>query len=454
MRIVIIGGGKVGSELAAQLANEDHDIVLIDNDRKKVKRLSETLDMLAIYGNGANLEMLRQANVGEADLLIAVTPKDELNMICCIIARKLGCKNAIARVRDPEYARQMYFIRDELGLSMSVNPEWSAAREIFRLMQYPGFLQRDSFAKGRVEIVEMEIGANGPLDGMLLYEMPQKLKAKVLVCAIQREGEIIIPRGNVRLKAGDRIHVTAPATQLVGLLEGVGLRNKRAKDVMLIGGGRITRYLAESLLKAGTNVKIIEQDEKESMLLAEMLPKATIINADGTNQSVLNSENMSQMDTVVALTDLDEENLVISMYAKRLCVPQVITKINRTEYVELFRETGIDCLVSPKHLCAQDIIRYVRAMQNTSGSSVISVHHLLDGNVEAIELRVTERTKFHSVPLKDIRLKPNILLSSITRLGEIIIPGGDDMMLPGDTVVIVSLAGRIILDLNDIFMES
>jgi len=190
------------------------------------------------------------------------------------------------------------------------------------------------------------------------------------------------------------------------------------------------------------------------MLLAEMLPKATIINADGTNQSVLNSENMSQMDTVVALTDLDEENLVISMYAKRLCVPQVITKINRTEYVELFRETGIDCLVSPKHLCAQDIIRYVRAMQNTSGSSVISVHHLLDGNVEAIELRVTERTKFHSVPLKDIRLKPNILLSSITRLGEIIIPGGDDMMLPGDTVVIVSLAGRIILDLNDIFMES
>ncbi len=454
MKIVIIGGGKVGSELASQLLKEEHDVVLIDNNRRVVKQLSEQLDMLTIYGNGAILELQRQADVGNAELLIAVTPQDELNMICCIIARKLGCQNAIARVRSPEYARQMYFLQDELGLSMNVNPEWSTAREIFRLMQYPGFLKRDAFAKGRVEIVELDVHAGGALDGVLLSELPKRLRVKVLVCAIQRGNEVVIPDGNFRLQAFDRIHVTAPSAQLVALLASIGLRQGRAKNAMLIGGSRITQYLAESLLKAGTNVKIIELDQKKSVTLAEKLPKATVINADGTNQNVLNSENVSQMDTVVALTNMDEENLIVSMYAKHVGVPQVITKINRTEYMELFRETGIDCLVSPKHLCAQEIIRYVRAMQNTTGSGVISVHHLLDAKVEAIELRVTEHTKYRGIPLKDIRLKPNILVSCINHMGRIVIPGGNDVMTPGDTVIIVSQAGRVILDLNDIFQES
>ncbi|MGI6029261.1 MAG: Trk system potassium transporter TrkA [Candidatus Heteroscillospira sp.] len=453
MRIVIIGGGKVGSELAAQLSHEEHDVVLIDNNRRVVKQLGEALDMLTIYGNGASLELQRQADVGGADLLIAATPQDELNMICCIIARKLGCQNAIARVRNPEYARQMYFLRDELGLSLHVNPEWSTAREIFRLMQYPGFLKRDAFAKGRVEIVELDVAAGGALDGVLLSELPKKLRVKVLVCAIQRGADVIIPDGNFRLQAYDRIHVTAPTAQLVALLSSIGLRQSRSKNAMLIGGSRITQYLAESLIKAGTNVKIIELDDQKSTMLAEKLPKATIINADGTNQTVLNSENISQMDTVVALTNMDEENLIISMYAKHVGVPQVITKINRTEYMDLFRETGIDCIVSPKHLCAQDIVRYVRAMQNTGGSGVISVHNLLDGKVEAIEMRVTEHTKYKGIQLKDVKLKPNILISCINHMDKIVIPGGSDTAVPGDTVIVVSLAGRVILDLNDIFQE-
>lgn len=453
MKIVIVGGGKVGSTLATQLAYEDHDVTLIDNNRRVVKLLSDSLDMLTIYGNGASLDLQRQADVGNSDLLVAVTPQDELNMICCMIARKLGCKNAIARVRNPEYARQMYFIREELGLSMHVNPEWSAAREIFRLMQYPGFLKRDAFAKGRVEIVELDVPDNGVLDGVVLYELQKKLKVKVLVCAVQRGNDVIIPGGNFRLAAYDRIHVTAPSVELVALLDGVGLKKKRSRNVMLIGGSRITIYLTESLLKIGANVKIIEVDEKKCKVLAERLPGATIINADGTNQNILNSENLSKMDAIVPLINIDEENLIISMYAKHMGVAQVITKLNRTEYVDLFRDKGVDCIVTPKHLCAQEIVRYVRAMQNTDGSAVISMHHLLNGKVEAIELLVTEHTKNINVPLKDLNLKPNILLSCISHMDQIIIPGGNDMMKPGDTVIIVSLTGRVILDLNDIFQE-
>ena len=453
MKIVIIGGGKVGFELANQLSNEEHDVVLIDNNRRVVKQLAERLDMLVIYGNGAGFEVQKQANVGSADLLIAVTPQDEVNMICCIVGRKLGCPNAIARVRDPEYAKQMYFLRDELGLSMSVNPELSTAREIFRLMQYPGFLKRDSFAKGRVEIVELDVAPGGQLDGVPLYELPKKLKVKVLVCAIQRGGEVIIPGGNFCLQANDRIHVTAPSDQLVALIESLGLRKKKSKNAMIIGGGRITQYLAEALIKSGVNVKIIEISEQQSTVLAERFPKATVINADGSNQTILNSENIGLMDTVVANTSVDEENLIISMYAKKQGVPQVITKLNRTEYVELFRETGIDCIVSPKQLCAQDIGMYVRAMQNTSGGGVISVHRLLDGRVEALELRVTDNTRAKCTPLKDLKIRDNTLLACISRNGHIIIPGGMDEMLPGDTVVVVSPAGRAIVDLNDIFLE-
>jgi trk system potassium uptake protein TrkA len=255
------------------------------------------------------------------------------------------------------------------------------------------------------------------------------------------------------VQAGDRIHVTAPSAQLVALLGSVGLRQQRARHAMIIGGSRIAIYLAEFLLRSGTNVKIIELDAAKAAELASKLPQATVINADGTNQNILQSENVSQMDTVVAVTNMDEENLIISMYAKHVGVPQVITKINRTEYTDLFREKGIDCIISPKHLCAQEIVRYVRSMQNTSGG-VLSVHHLLDSKVEAIELKVTESTKNHGVPLKDLHLKPNILLACINRMDQVIIPGGLDAMLPGDTVVVVSLAGRIIVDLNDIFQES
>ncbi len=460
MKIVIIGGGKVGAKLASSLSGEEHDIVVIDNSRSVIQKLGDAYDVLAMYGNGATLTLQKQADVEHADLLIAVTSQDELNMMCCIMARKLGCQNTIARVRNPEYAKQMYFLREELGLSMSVNPEASAAREISRLLQFPGVIRRDSFAKGRMEIVELDVVKGDVFDGVFLYDLPKKLKTKVLVCAIQRDGSVKIPDGNVALQAGDRIHVTAPTAELVALTSMLThektsvFKRKATKDVMLIGGSRITQYLAESLLKTGTNVKIIEMDLKRCHMLAELLPKATVINADGSNQEVLRSENMEQMDAVVSLTNMDEENLIISMYAKHKGVPQVITKLNRTEYAELFREKGIDRIVSPKQLSAQEIIRYVRAMQNTDIDSIISVHQMVEGKIEALEFRVTEKTKYHSIPLKDLKIKPNILISSINHHDKVVIAGGNDLYKPGDTVVVVSLANRVILDLNDIFMEA
>ena len=451
MKIVIVGGGKVGRTLADQLAREKHDIVLIDSDREVVTQLSAQLDIMVMYGNGASMRTLQSAEVGTSDLMIAVTPMDELNFMCCVIARKLGCPNTIARIRDPEYHEQLYFLRDELGLSMTVNPEWTAAIEISRLLQIPGFLKRDSFAKGRVEIVEIVLQPDTILCGLRLQDIHKKLKARVLVCAVERGAKVVIPDGSFTLEAGDKIYVTAATGELGELLRGLGMRSRKAKDVLIIGGSRISLALAAMLTHSGTRVKIIERSAERANKLAELLPEAVIIHADGTNQDVLNTENVSQMDSVITLTNYDEENLIVSMYAKYLGVPQVITKINRTEYTEVFRDKGIDCVISPKFLCAQNIVRYVRSMQNTSGSSVITMCHLVNNQVEALEFLATDATKHLGKTLSEIHLKPNILIACINRMGRVIIPGGSDTIEKDDTVIIVTASGRVILDLNDIF---
>ncbi len=451
MKIVIVGGGKVGRTLADQLAREKHDIMLIDNDREVVAMLSAQLDIMVMYGNGASMHTLQAAEVGSSDLMIAVTPMDELNFMCCVIARKLGCPNTIARIRDPEYHEQLYFLRDELGLSMTVNPEWTAAIEIARLLEIPGFLKRDSFAKGRAEIVEIVVQPESVLCGLPLQEIHRKLKVRVLVCAAERGAQVFIPDGRFTLEAGDKLYVTAATGQLGDLLRGLGIRSRKAKDVLIIGGSRIALTLSAMLVRSGTRVKIIERSAERAQKLAELLPEAVIINADGTNQETLNMENISQMDAVITLTNFDEENLIISMFANYLGVPQVITKINRTEYTDVFRDKGIDCVVSPKLLCAQNIVRYVRAMQNTSGSSVITMYHLVNNRVEALEFLVTDSTLNLGKTLSEIHLKPDILIACINRAGHVIIPGGGDTIENGDTVIVVTASGRVILDLNDIF---
>lgn len=453
MKIVIIGGGKIGFSLAEELANENHDIVLVDNDKEKVKMISETLDVMTLYGNGAAIATQREANVDECDLMVAVTAKDEVNLLACILARKLGCMNTIARVRNREYSEQLYVLKDELGLSMSINPELLAAKELYRLLQIPAFIKRDTFAEGRAEIVELGIESESPLCGLRLSDMGSKIRTRTLVCAVVRDGKAFIPDGRFVLEAGDRIYATAPASALVELTHELKLRSKRSKNVLIVGGGRIAEYLTPMLAKSGAHVKIIEMDRKRCEYLSEALPEATVICSDGSKQAVLKMHNIARMDAVLPMTDMDEENIIIGMFARKVGVPQLLTKINRSEYGEILGDRGADSLISPKQISSRAIVRYVRAMENTGGSAVLTIHKLAGGGAEALEFAVTEATKHLNEPLMDIKLKPGILLACINSMGKIKIPGGRDRLSAGDTVVVVTTAGRDILDLNDIFAK-
>ena len=452
MKIVIIGGGKVGSTIAAQLTKEGHDITVVDSGRSTVDQIGNSLDCMSICGNGVALATMQEAGVADSDLLIACTAQDEVNLLCCVFARKLGCKSTIARIRTPEYAEQIYMMKSELGLSMTINPERNAAREMFRLLEIPSVLKRDTFAKGRIEIVEVIPKEGDVLDGVRLMDLPKKLKSSVLVGAVERGGEVTIPDGRFTLQAGDHVHLCAPAANLVRVLRAVGGYQKKANSVLLIGAGGIAGYLTASLLKAGTAVKVIEKNPATAAAFAERFPAAQVVCADGTNETVLREENAADMDAVVLLTDIDEENLVLAMYAGGLGVPQLITKMDHSEFGRLVQDPN-NRVVSPKKLCADAIIRYVRAMQNSGGSAVVTLHHIVDGKADALEFNVTAACSGVGKTLREIRLKPNILIACINRMGRIIVPSGDDVLQAGDTVVVITGTDRVILDLNDIFAD-
>ena len=451
MKIAIVGDGKVGRTLTEQLSREGHDIVVIDRNREALADSEESLDVISVHGNGASLEVQKTADIGNMDLLIAATSADEINMLCCIVARKLGCRHTIARVRNPEYVDQVYFLKDELGLNMTTNPESMAAREIFKLLQLPSFVRRDAFAKGRAEIVELLLKEGNILNGKRLIELNKLTGLKVLVCAVERGDQVYIPAGNFRLEKGDKVYVTAPTNDLAALISVLGLETLKIKNVMIIGGSRIAFYLAQRLTASGIKVKILEQDYSKAKELAERLPKAEIVCVDGSSKKTLLAEGIEQTDALVALTNVDEANVLISMCANLLEVPKVVTKINRTEYAEVFKNKGLDCVVSPKDLTANEIIRYVRSMQNTTGSGVLTLHRIVDNKVEALEFLATERTDYLGKKLSEIKLRPNILIACINRKGQIIIPRGDDTIELDDTVIIVTTADRMFRDLNDIF---
>ncbi len=451
MNIIIAGDGKVGSTLTRLLSAEGHDVTLIDSNARVLATSQEEYDVMAVQGNCASMDVLLQAGVKEANLLIAATNADEVNLLCCTTAYGLNPKlHTIARIRNPEYTEQIYSMRDIFGLSMAINPEKQAATEIERLLKYPGFLKRDSFAKGRTEIVELRIAPGSKLCNVALSDMNSIVKCRVLVCAVLRGGAAVAPGGNFVLREGDRIFVTAPTENLTTLLKSLGIITRRVRRVILCGGGRVSYYLAALLDKHGITVQLVEQNAQRCHELAALLPNASIIQGDSTDQALLDSEGLSDADALVSLTGLDELNMIISLYAQSRNVPQVITKLSRVENRSMIDALSLGSVVCPKELCCNTIARYVRAMQNQVGAAV-SVHSIAGGQAEAMEFLVDDTTRYCGVSLKDIKLKANVLLVSITHGSRTEIPSGDSFFRKGDTIVVVTSGQGVLRQLNDIF---
>ena len=451
MNIIIAGNGKVGATLTRLLSAEGHDITLIDTDAQVLEESLEQYDVMAISGNCASMRILRQAGVQDAELLIAATDADAINLLCCTTAHCLNPKlHTIARIRDPEYTEQIYTMKDVIGLSMTLNPENQAAQEIAHLLQYPGFLKRDTFAKGRTEIVELRVDASSKLCNVALSDMNSVANCRVLVCAVLRNGTAIAPKGNFVLREGDRIFVTAPAQNLTTLLRSLGIITRRVRRVMLCGGGRVSFYLAAMLDRHGIAVQLIEKNYARCQELSALLPGVTVIHGDSTDHLLLESEGLSKVDALVSLTGIDELNMIISLYAQSRGVPQVITKLGRMENHAIIDALALGSVVCPKELCCNNIARYVRAMQNQTGAAV-SVHMIAHGQAEAVEFQVDETTLHCDTPLKELRLKDNVLLVSIIHGFHTEIPSGDSSFTRGDTIVVVTSGQGTLRQLNDIF---
>ena len=451
MNIIIAGDGKVGSLLTRQLSSEGHDITVIDCNAKVLESSVERYDVISVHGNCASMAVLQQAGVKDADLLIAATSEDEVNLLCCTTAHALNPKlHTIARIRNPEYTEQIYRMRDVFGLSMVINPENQAATEIDRLLKYPGFLRRDTFAKGRTEIVELRVDSGSKLCNVKLMDLRSIVKCQVLVCTVLRGGSAVAPKGDFVLREGDRIFVTALSQNLTTLLKNLGILTRRARNVTLCGGGRISYYLATRLKKSGISCQIIDSDYARCQELCELLPDTDIIHGDISEQDLLESEGLAQTDSLVTLTGLDELNMIVSLYAVSRGVPQVITKLSHTSNRSVIDSLSLGSVVCPRELVCNNIVRYVRAMENQTGAA-ISVHTIADGQAEAMEFLVDEHTRNCGKPLKEVKLKANVLLVSISHGAATEIPNGDSSFQQADTVVVVTNGREAIRQLNDIF---
>ena len=451
MKILIAGSGKLGETLARQLCAEEHDVTLVDSDRSVLESGLNRYDVMGVMGNCASMEVLRQAGVESANLLIAVTGSDEVNLLTCTTAHYINPKlHTIARIRNPDYAEQAYSMRDAFALSMIVNPERQAATEIERLLRYPGFLKRDTFAKGRMEIVELKLEADSRLCNVTLSSLNTLVRCRVLVCAVLRGGNAIAPDGNFVLHAGDRVFVTASTEVLSELLKNLGIVTHRAERVMLIGGGKISYYLAQALEESRLDVQLVEKDPDICEQMAKALPRTTVIQGDAADRSVLEGEGLASCDALVTLTGLDELNMVISLYGSGFGVKQIITKAGRMEDGRVLDSLPLGSVICPRKLSCSTIVRYVRAMQKQAGAA-ITVHTIADGQVEAIEFPVDEHTLHCGEPLKKLKLRENILLVGINRGDHTEIPNGDSSFEQGDSVVVVSSGATVLMQLNDIF---
>ncbi|MBQ3390802.1 MAG: Trk system potassium transporter TrkA, partial [Clostridia bacterium] len=438
MNIVIVGDGKVGHALAEQLSSEGHDIVVIDNSPDRLKNSDTRLDVIAVQGNGVNYSVQLEAGVPKADLLVAATPSDECNMLCCLVAHKLGAKHTIARVRNPEYTQQLVLLREDLGLSMAVNPELATSKEISRILAFPSATKIETFCKGRVELCEFTIPKNSPLHGLVLSSLYGKYRLKVLICTVQRNGKVYIPQGDFMLQAGDHIGITASPAEISAFFKAVDLTREKVRNVFLVGGSRIAYYLTRQLLDMGMQVTLVECNHRRCLELCESFPRAIIIEGDGNDHELLLEEGLGEADAFVALTGNDEANILLSMFASVTGVSKTITKINRSPLLKVTDQLPLDSVVSPKSVATNHILQYVRALNNSRGSNVETLHRLLNDQVEALEFLVTESFDRHSIPLKSLPLEKDLLVASIIRNGKVIIPGGNDTIEIGDSVVVVT----------------
>lgn len=451
MNIVIVGDGKVGATLVEHLSMEEHNVVVIDRDQKIVEQMVNSFDVMGICGNGANCELQLEAGVDTSDLFIAATSSDELNILSCLMAKKAGARHTIARVRNPDYLNQLPFFKDALGLSMVVNPEYDAANEIAKVLRFPNAINIETFYRGLVDLVELKINEGNPLCNMQLTDIFNKFDVKILVCAVQRKNEVIIPRGDFVLQSGDRIHVTAPRGVLVSFMKKLKIYKHRTKDIMIIGGGKMGYYLARQLCETGGyNIRIIENDLERCEKLCEILPDADIIHGDGTERATLLEQGLENQDAFVALTTIDEENIIASMYASSLGVGKTIAKVNRVSY-EVLESIGMDSAISSKSIAANRIIAYVRALENSGEeSSVQTLYKLVGGQIEALEFKIESDFSQMDVPLRELRLKKDTLIACIIRNHSVIYPGGNDSIEADDRVVVVTKSNHI-SSINEIF---
>ena len=453
MKIVIIGDGKVGYKLAKQLSVENYDVVMIDSNEKKLRFAVDRLDIACVTGDAADAEVQKEADVPHADLVIACTSADECNMLSCLIARRLGAKHTIARVRNPIYFKQIGLLKEDLHLSMAVNPELIVADEISRLLLFPDASKIETFVKGRVELIEFPVGKDTQVVDMSLADMYARFQIKLLVCAVEHGDEVLIPDGDYRIREGDRLHVAVSHSEVERFFSMFGKHKGKIRKVIICGGGRVAYYLAMQLLKLGMQIKIIERDEKRCEELCELLPKATIINGDATDHDLLIEEGIEEADAFVGLTGMDEENIIPALFAKTQGASKIIAKINEDRRASMVEDFGIDSIVSAKTATADAILSYVRARKNSqSSANVETLYQLVDEQVEALEFIIKSETKYTGVPLKELSIRPNNLIACIARKRQIIIPGGDDCMEVGDSVIVVTMDSHI-EDLEDILVQ-
>ncbi|NLN45452.1 MAG: Trk system potassium transporter TrkA [Clostridiaceae bacterium] len=448
MKIVVIGAGKVGEELCVCLTSEGHDVVLIEKDTERLEQLVGMADITGVIGNGAIYDTQMEAGVDACDLFIAVSPSDEINIIAAITAKKIGAPYTIARVRDPAYSMQMGFVRESLGISLMINPELEAARDIARIIQFPSALDIEQFDNGRVNIVEVRITEKSSLPGIRLRDLRQH-NLDVLVCIIQRGDQIIIPDGSAEIQVGDHVHITGSFEQLNRFYVAAKSYTHRLDSTLIVGGGRITHYLLERLLRQKMRLKVIEVNPGKAEALASEFPDVEVTSGDGTDQAFLREERMTNYDALVALTGIDEENLLLSLFAKREGVKKTITKVNRTDLLKVLDLFDLDSIVTPRKLIADIILRYVRALQNSQGSNVDALYRLVDNKVEALQFHIAHGSRATGKSLKELRLVDNTLLAFIVRDGKLLFPKGNDCMMEKDRVVVVT-THRNFRDIDDI----